>query len=128
MAVSRQLLAAFALVALFSSASAQLLGAQPDGGIYITPEVINNCGSLPGTALDNSGNAMILGGTGQVTNIKEEGTDLGDCCPEPFKGTPVVRDACLHALAAVLFFFGGESPRLCVGIANTGNFWQCSAV
>ncbi|GAQ80985.1 hypothetical protein KFL_000680010 [Klebsormidium nitens] len=77
-----------AAVCIFGAASAELFGAQPDGGLYITPDVLNNCKSLPGTAADGSGNAMLLTATGSVTDIKEEGTDLGDCCPLPYKGTP----------------------------------------
>ncbi|GAQ78582.1 hypothetical protein KFL_000150360 [Klebsormidium nitens] len=91
MVAPRPLLAALALVSLLAACASaqQLFGAQPDGGIYITPDVINNCKTLPGTAKDNSGNAMVLSATGEVTDVKEEGTDLGDCCPLPYKGTPV---------------------------------------
>ncbi|GAQ86709.1 putative polyphenol oxidase [Klebsormidium nitens] len=69
--------------------SGGLLGFQPDGGLYITPDVINQCESLPGTASDGSGNAMLLTASGTVTDEKEKGTDLGNCCPPPYAGAPV---------------------------------------
>jgi hypothetical protein len=93
MAVMRAFLV-LALISACAVSAQQLQGAQPDGGLYITPEIMNNCKALPGTAVDGSGNAMILTATGTVTDVKEEGTDLGDCCPPPYKGAAAVSRKC----------------------------------